>query len=148
MWFRGGDLYHFQDIWQLPVSEGPWPPSRARDLYTFWCAMTQETRINMVYKLGSHPFAKYLGISYSREVRDNPAATWHIYHSMSLDAMNINVYCKGVGITTILKKFGHFLFRGGVWSVPPPGLMTYIQFDVLWHKEQEYLSIDLGQGSQ
>jgi hypothetical protein len=46
---------------------------------------------------------------------------------MPLDTRNKNIHGLGVGILTIFKLFGHFLFEGG--QDQHPGPITYILFD-------------------
>jgi hypothetical protein len=60
IWFRGGDLNSFQDIWALPVSSGDRITLYGHDLHTIRCCFTQETRIYMVKGWGSQWFLAHL----------------------------------------------------------------------------------------
>jgi hypothetical protein len=61
--------------------------------------------------------------------------SWPTYHQMLLDTRNKNMYGLGMGISTVFKTFGHFLYQGkqdhSVWSWPT---VTYIPSDATWHK--------------
>jgi hypothetical protein len=112
MWFRGGDLNGFWDIWALPISKGryqlvwPWPT---------YHKMPSDTRNKNIYGLE-------VGISMVYEIYGNhPIWSWLTNHQMLLDTRNKNTYGLGWGFNGFRDGL-HFLYQGGqnhsVWSWP------------------------------
>jgi hypothetical protein len=55
--------------------------------------------------------------------------SWPIYHQISLDTRNKNMYGLGMEISMIFEILGYFLFQGRGGAVLPRFFMTYIPSD-------------------
>jgi hypothetical protein len=60
IWFRGGDLNSFRDIWALPVSSGDRITPYGHDLHTIRCCFTQKTTKYIWFRGGNFNGFQYI----------------------------------------------------------------------------------------